>query len=421
MEKQSSADDTPQAESQQVWARFDAFPAKPSPSDGAEFGFFDAKGREHFAADADALAEKIKASRDGIDLVWTPDGDRLMVPEAVSFLHKALRARQRKGADRDVSDGLRMSAVFGAVMIWTLYAAWTNSGGKIEALYSQQLTGIAALLLLIFGFLPVYEGWKTRRHLRHMANREMVEDLPDAQFDIWMHRQKVPVTYFLVGAILLCGVIQFFVDRSGPGIGGMKLSILRAGLLKQEGVQFLAQFPDAIDRWRILTTPMLHGNIVHLLMNATGLLYLGRRTETLTRWPHLVIVFFISMWVGGYASFFWYPDKAAVGASGGIMGLLGFLLVFESLNAKLVPRLARRRLAAGVVLMGVIGALGMSFVDNAAHVGGLLAGMVYAGIVFPSSASFQRPKTLTKDVIVGLIAGGGILASALTAMFKMLG
>lgn len=422
MGETSNADGADQA--QPVWARPDAFPVKPSPMNGAGFGFFDAKGKLHEAADAEDLAEKIKASREGVELVWTPVNDRLVVPESVESCHKALRIRQRRGADRDISDGVRMSLVFGAVMLYTLFAAWNNSGGQIEALYSQQLTGVAALLLLIFGFLPMYEGWKTRRHLAKAAHRDMVEDLPDAQFDSWMHRQKVPVTYGLLGCILLCGVVQFLVDRTSmgaAGLGGFKLSILRAGLLKQEGLNFLAQFPDATARWRIFTTPMLHGNIVHLLMNAAGLLYLGRRTETLTRWPHLLIVFFVSMWVGGYASFYWYPNKVAVGASGGIMGLLGFLLIFESLNAKLVPRLARRRLVAGVVLMGVMGWLGMSFIDNAAHVGGLLAGMGYAATVFPSSVSFSRPKTMTKDVVVGLIAGGGILAAALTATIKMLG
>jgi len=415
------SDNQPETASSQAWARPDAFPAKPSADHALAFGFFDGKGHQHGADSASDLAEKIKTSRDGVDLVWTSDSEYLVVPESVASLHKALRLRQRKGADRDMSDGLRMSAVFGAILLWTLYAAWMNSGGKMEALYSGQLTGVAALLFLIFGLIPVYEGWKTRRHLTRMANRDMVEDLPDAQFDIWMHRQKVPLTYFLVGSLLLCGVVQFFVDLGNPGIGGMKLSILRAGLLKQEGLQYLAQFPEATARWRIFTTPMLHGNIVHLLMNAAGLLYLGRRTETLTRWPHLLIVFFISMWVGGFASFFWYPNQPAVGASGGIMGLLGFLLVFESLNKKLVPRLARRRLSAGVVLMGILGAVGMSFIDNAAHAGGLLAGMAYAGIVFPASGSLHRPKTLTKDVVVGLIAGAGILAAALTAMVKMLG
>lgn len=405
----------------QVWARPEAFPSKPTPDNGDEFGFFDGKSRKHLAVDIKDLAEKIKSSRDGVDLVWTTDRDRLVVPEAVVALHKSLRIRQRKGADRDISDGFRMSAVFAAILLWTLFAAWNNSGGNIEALYSDQRTGIAALLLLIFGCVPLYEGWKTKRHLTKMLNRDMGDDLPDAQFDIWMHRQKIPVTYGLLACIFLAGAVQFWVDRGDSSIDGIKLSILRAGLLKQEGVRFLAQFPDATGLWRILTTPMLHGNVVHLLMNAAGLLYLGRRTESLTRWPHLLIVFFISMWVGGFASFYWYPNQPAVGASGGMMGLLGFLLVFESLNKKLVPRLARRRLSAGVILMGVLGAVGMSFIDNAAHVGGLLAGMVYAGIVFPSSVSLHRPKTLTKDVIVGLIAGGGIFAATLTAILKMLG
>jgi len=426
VEKSVSAEESSQSP---VWARPDAFPEKPKPQstakpaslNEAEFGFFDVKGQRFDAPDIESLAQKIKASRHGIDLVWSPACEYLQVPEAIPELHKILRTRQRQGADRDISDGLKMEGVFGAVMLWTLYAAWKNSGGQIEALYSQQLTGIAALLFFIFGILPVYEGVKTKRHLKRMSNRNMEEDLLDAQFDVWMYRNKAPATYFLVGTILICGVIQLLIDWTHPGIAGFKLTILRAGLLKHEGVQFLNLFPDAVDRWRIMTTPMLHGNVVHLLMNAAGLLYLGRRTESLARWPHLLIVFFISTWVGGFTSFHWYPDRPAVGASGGIMGLLGFLLVFESLHASLVPRLARRRLLAGVFLMGIMGALGMAFIDNAAHVGGLLAGMIYAGIVFPSSTSLHRPESYTKDKVVAIIAGVGILASALTAIVKMLG
>lgn len=411
-------------EDQPVWAREDAFLTKPASRTGGGFGFFDRKGRRHEAEDVQQLAEKIRTSREGVDLVWTPDGDRLLVPEALPELDRALRQRQRRGAERDISDGFRMGLVFGLVLLWTLVAGWRSSGGRIEVVLSQQLTGVAALLLLIFGLLPLYEGWKTKRQLTRVGSREREEVLADAQFDTWMHHQKVPVTRLLVGLLVLCGVVQILIDRTGLGgeaVHGIKLSILRAGFLKQAGLAYLDQFPDAAARWRIMTTPMLHGNIVHLLMNAAALLYLGRRTESLTRWPHLLIVFLIAMWVGGYTSFFWYPDRPAVGASGGIMGLLGFLLIFESLHAGLVPRLARRRLLAGVVLMGVIGWFGMSFIDNAAHLGGLLAGMVYAGIVFPSSVSFHRPETMSKDRVVGALCGIGLLASGLTAVLKMLG
>ncbi len=373
------------------------------------------------ADDLEDLASKLRSSREGIDLVWTPEHDRLVVPEEVAALHTPIRIRRKLAAERDLSDGLRMGAVFAAVMAWSLWSAWQNSGGQWSSLYSSQVAGVAALLFLIFGLLPLYEGWKTKTHLAKMKHRDMAEDLPDAQFDSWMHRQRIPVTYGLLACLAVCAVVQLVVDMGAAGSGGLKLSILRAGLLKQEGVKYLAAFPDATETWRLMTTPFLHGNIVHLLMNAAGLMYLGRRTECLARWPHLLIVFFMAMWVGGYASFWWYPDRPAVGASGGIMGLLGFLMVFELMHRSLVPRLARRRLIAGVILMGVIGTLGMSFIDNAAHVGGLVAGMVYAAVVFPPSASMHRPKSITRDKIAGFVAGCLILVAALTAVLKMLG
>jgi len=405
--KSSAQSDVP------VWARPDAFPRKPEGV--SDFGLIDHKGVRHTASDAEELAEKVGKSRDGTALVWGPTEDRLVVPEAVPALHKSLRARQSKLAVQDFSDGLRMSLVFGLATLWTLYAAWRNSGGKVESLYAHQQTGLAALLLLIFGLVPLYEAWKTRRRLARTTASDLSDEISDAQFDTWLHRQKIPATWFLLGALLLCGVVQLYVDRSVQ----FSTSILRAGMLKRVALQH----PDLTDGtawWRMLTAPMLHGNPVHLLMNAAGVLYLGRRTESLARWPHLLIVFLTAMWVGGVASFYWIPDKIAVGASGGLMGLLGFLLVFEILHARLVPKPARRRLVAGVVLMGLMGLLGMSFIDNAAHAGGLLAGMVYAAIVFPSSSSSKRPRVMKRDEIVGLAAGGVIVFAAAMACLKML-
>ncbi len=405
--KSNAVEDVP------VWARPDAFPHKPT---DADFGYVDPKGSLHTATSADELGVKIGQARDGVDLVWTPDDERLVVPEQVPALHKPLRGRLGKRAEQDCADGVRMGLVFGAIMVWTLYAAWKNSGGEISALYSHQLTGLAALLFLMFGLLPLYEGWKTRRHLARTKAAEMAGEVPDAQFDAWLHRQKVPATYFLLGCLLLCGLVQVYVDW---GSAEFKKSIIQAGLLKREALKYPGQI-DGAAWWRMFTAPMLHGNAIHFLMNAGGILYLGRRTETLARWPHLLIVFAGSMWVGALASFYWIPDKIAVGASGGLMGLLGFMLVFELLHPRLVPTPARRRLLAGVVMMVVIGFLGISFIDNAAHAGGLLAGMAYAAIVFPSSASFRRPGTMRRDRIVGIFAGAVVIAATILVMLMVL-
>jgi len=109
------------------------------------------------------------------------------------------------------------------------------------------------------------------------------------------------------------------------------------------------------------------------------------------------------------------PHTPSVGISGAISGLLGFLLVFETLHRALVPSPARLNLLGMLVLMIVIGALGFRFIDNAAHAGGLITGALYATIVFPKSSSPQRPGILTQDKIIGgasllLIALSGLLA-----------
>jgi membrane associated rhomboid family serine protease len=115
------------------------------------------------------------------------------------------------------------------------------------------------------------------------------------------------------------------------------------------------------------------------------------------------LVFLLAAAVGNEASL-WLLDKPSVGASGGLLGWLGFLLVFESLHSRLVPRSARRRLLAGVFLTALIGLVGYQFIDNAAHAGGLLAGMLYAVIVFPSSSSAMRPGTNKTDLVAGGLA-----------------
>jgi membrane associated rhomboid family serine protease len=138
----------------------------------------------------------------------------------------------------------------------------------------------------------------------------------------------------------------------------------------------------------------------------------------LAGWPHLILVFLFSAWLGGESSLR-FVGLPSVGASGGLMGWLGFLMIFESLHGRLVPIKARRRLLAGIFLTGLIGVLGFRFIDNAAHLGGLLAGLVYALIVFPKSASAARPRPTWSDRIAGLLAALVLAFAVLVALWKI--
>jgi membrane associated rhomboid family serine protease len=155
-------------------------------------------------------------------------------------------------------------------------------------------------------------------------------------------------------------------------------------------------------------------------MNASALVYLGRRLEVFARWPHLPMVFLFSACAGGEASAR-FVAAPSVGASGGLMGWLGFLLVFETLHESLVPLRARRRLAAGVLLTALIGLVGYRYIDNAAHAGGLLAGMMYAVIVFPKSSSTERPNSTVTDRIAAGACLFVLVASAFLAASRIIG
>jgi membrane associated rhomboid family serine protease len=257
----------------------------------------------------------------------------------------------------------------------------------------------------------------------------MAEDARVLRFEIWLVSQRTPVTRLLLSLLALVGLVQLYAEVRAfnqanyldgfKGLLGLKEFIFRgfeptvkaAGLTKFDGA--------ASDWWRLATAPFLHGHWLHWAMNASALAYLGKRVELFARWPHLVMAFAISAWIGGETSAR-FTKLPSVGASGGLMGLLGFLLVFESLHRQLVPESSRRRLLVGVVLTAALGIAFSHVIDNAAHAGGLVAGMIYAALVFPKSASPHRPGTMMADVLLGGAAIGMLVCAAIFACIKML-
>ncbi len=384
-----------------VWARADAFSEA-----GPGWGWVDRKGRRVACAGFEELAQAIvKDAGARVDLVWTPDAPGFVLPEEIPALHPALREARIRWAGWEIEEGKRQMLMFGAA--FGVMLAW--NGFKTGKVMASGSTGLALLLFLILGFIPWYQGHKRLKKARIWAAGEMAADAPVLRFETWLSLQKSPATRLLLGLMALVGLVQVVVEWRSPL---PMATVWMAGLTKSAGA--------ATDWWRLLTAPFLHGHWIHWLMNASALAYLGKRVEVFARWPHFAMAFAISAWIGGEASAR-YMKQVSVGASGGLMGLLGFLLVFESMHRLLVPESARRRLLAGVLLTAGIGVVFSHFIDNAAHAGGLIAGMVYAALVFPKSSSPHRPRTTTVDVVLGGAALGLLVCSAVLACVKMLG
>lgn len=375
-----------------MWARLEAFPNAPS-----GWGWADRKGGQHPVESLDALADSIRSDRSSaVDLVWTPDQPCMVVPEQVPLLFHALFAARRRWAAADLDHGKGQLKLFGfGVLAMLAYTYYLD-----HAVHTSANVGLALVLFVMFALIPWYQAWKRSRELHDWTPATMASSVPVLRFETWLDLQKSPATRLVAALMVLVGAAQLvFPDSIG-----------HAGLNKTAYHQG--------ETWRLLTAPFLHGGLLHWFMNMGALLYLGRRVEVFARWPHVPLVFLFSAWVGGEASAR-FVAAPSVGASGGLMGWLGFLLVFETLHARLVPRSSRRRLLAGILLTAVIGLIGYKFIDNAAHLGGLLAGMAYAAIVFPTSSSAHRPLTTLTDKIVGILAILAMVSSAVLAVVVM--
>ena len=415
---------TPDAELP-VWAREGALP-EGSPG----WGWVDRKGRRAEVGSFEELAQVIvKDAGARVDLVWTPEARHCVLPEEIPALLPALRESRIRWARWEIEEGKQQMTVFGGVfavmLLWGYY-----STGKIVVNAS---IGLSLLLFLLLGFFPWYQGHKRLQRAKKWAAGEMVVDAEALRFETWLSFQKTPVTRLTFRLLALVGIVQLLVElhvyNLKHGLEGMDVlrglwhHVLRFGTIDVSTTVAKAGLTksghQATEWWRFLTGPFLHGHWLHWLMNASALAYLGKRVEAFARWPHMVLVLVVSMWVGGEASVH-FMAKDSVGISGGLMGLLGFLMVFESMHRRLVPESSRRRLLAGIVMTGVLGYVFRNIIDNACHIGGLLAGMAYALLVFPKSASPHRPRTTSADLVLGGAALGLLIASALLACAKML-
>ena len=165
------------------------------------------------------------------------------------------------------------------------------------------------------------------------------------------------------------------------------------GDMQEKFVQWGNSFATVEDGewWRVFTALFLHANWLHLTMNGAGLWIFGTAVEkTMGRWRFLA-VFMLSGALANLASAFaLHYDLAhydvAIGASGGIFGVIGaFAVAVWRLRSPLYHALRRRLLVVLALMVATdltIGGLEPQ-VDNLAHVGGLVAGILIALVLYP--------------------------------------
>src|ERR1041384_2891019 len=215
-----------------------------------------------------------------------------------------------------------------------------------------------------------------------------------------VEKSEIPYTKALLACLILVAVFEL--------IAGDKESIKAAGLVKS------AVWDGEV--WRLLTCATLHASFMHIWMNGQALIGLGRMIESLTYRAYLTIVFLPSAVCGSIFSLLLMPHSTSVGASGGIMGLVGFLAVLGYRRKEILPPGFFKSILMNICFIGVIGLVGFAIIDNSAHLGGLIAGIVCGLVIIKKDVDTHLANRSRLVKVLGLAS---LLVIAMISLFSI--
>jgi len=184
--------------------------------------------------------------------------------------------------------------------------------------------------------------------------------------------KNMSVIPFFVLIIMILNVISYIVEIS-TGALVTEQAILRAGALNGDLVL-------QGEYWRLISAEFLHGSSSHLVGNLIVLYILGMATEHAFGMTRTIAIYFCSAVTASLLSMT-MGSGISVGASGAIFGLMGALIVYFRKNSHEF-NLRDGNIGIFIAIIAVIQiALGFtahSHIDNYAHIGGFLGGVLLA-------------------------------------------
>ena len=235
-------------------------------------------------------------------------------------------------------------------------------------------------------------------------------------------------TYVLVG--INCAVFLAMVAR------GISIWMPTTDQLMGWGANSAGNVIIGGEWWRIVTAMFVHVGIIHLATNMWCLWNLGLLAEPLMDSVGLFAVYILTGAAGNLLStlYNWYKFHdvnifpAGAGASGAVFGIAGALIVLLKSQRLPVPPQEVRKLRKSVIYFAAINlVIGLSVnfgsgftgveVDNSAHIGGFLCGLLFAAPMVPRIGSprggFRMRLRLTVVLVVLLLVLFGFFVAHL--------
>ena len=171
--------------------------------------------------------------------------------------------------------------------------------------------------------------------------------------------------------------------------------------------------------WRLWTSNYIHFGIFHIAFNMFCLWGLGRLTEIFYDWFDFILLYSFTGICSSLLSVWLKPDVISGGASGAVFGVAGVMLTTLKWGTIPVRPEAKKTVYKDVLKFALINlAVGavVPRVDNTAHLGGLLSGLLVGAVMGkhldPSSSSRRFRFIAWATLIIALVlAAAGVVHS----------
>jgi rhomboid protease GluP len=193
--------------------------------------------------------------------------------------------------------------------------------------------------------------------------------------------------YFITPVLLNLNIAIFIVIA----VSGVNILLPDNDSLLLWGANFRPYTLDG-EWWRLLSSCFIHIGVIHLLLNMYALVYIGLLLEPYLGRSRFLAAYLITGLLGSAASLFWNELTISAGASGAIFGLYGVFLAMLTTN--LIEKTARKAMLTSI---GVFVCYNLFYglkggIDNAAHIGGLLSGLVVGYAYYPGLLKSRSTK-----------------------------
>ncbi len=234
-------------------------------------------------------------------------------------------------------------------------------------------------------------------------------------------------------------ILNLFVFLLMWESSGMSWQVLREGFPETVLITYGAKLNYLINAphyqwWRFITPMFVHINLPHVLVNMYSLWMVGPYVEKLYGSAKFVVFWVATGIMGVVGSYltvqpdlatssmgrflFKTADVPSAGASGALFGLVGVLFVFGIKFRRELPEGFKRAFGTGmlpiIIINLFIGYVGRGFIDNAAHLGGLLSGAALALAV-----EYRRPGERTTVAIAWRVLQAAALVIVVAGFYKV--